>query len=234
MSALATCSLLQTCLGVETILHLAIRHRNLLALHSELLGAHGLGARNVFVVLGDKPAGGDYPSATEVSDVTSSGLIRIMAELNAGVDANGVGTEEPASFYIGAALNLNAEDIDAELRVLERKVKAGAHFLLTQPVYDAERVERVAQRLGGFPLPVLLGVLPLRTLRHAEFLEASVPGIAVPREVYERLKRAPDVRAEGIAISQELLRAVRGRIGGAYFMPPFERYAVVQETMAGL
>ncbi len=234
MSALAACSLLQTHLGVETILHVAIRHRNLLALHSDLLGAHALGARNVFVVLGDKPAGGDYPSATEVSDVTSSGLIRIMANLNAGIGANGAAAEAPASFCIGAALNLNAEDMDAELRVLERKVKAGAHFLLTQPVYDAERVERLAQRLGGFPLPVLLGVLPLRTLRHAEFLDAAVPGITVPGEVYERLRRAPDVRAEGIAISQELLRAARGRIGGAYFMPPFERYAVVQETMAGL
>ncbi|MDE2765190.1 MAG: methylenetetrahydrofolate reductase [Chloroflexota bacterium] len=234
MSALAACSLLQTGLGVETILHIAIRHRNLLALHSDLLGAHALGARNVFVVLGDKPAGGDYPSATEVSDVTSSGLIRIMADLNAGVGANGAPTEAPASFCIGAALNLNADDMDAELRVLERKVNAGAHFLLTQPVYDPERVERVAQRLGGFPLPVLLGVLPLRTLRHAEFLDATVPGISVPREVHERLRRSPDVRAEGIAISQELLRAARGRIGGAYFMPPFERYAIVQETMSGL
>lgn len=151
MSALVAGSLIQTRLGVETILHIAIRHRNSLALHSDLLGAHALGVRNVFVVLGDKPAGGDYPLATVVSDVTSSSLIELMTSFNSGMGANGQPIEAPTSFFVGAALNLNAEDLDGELRVLERKVKAGARFLLTQPVYDAGRIESVAQRLGGFP-----------------------------------------------------------------------------------
>ncbi len=234
MSALVAGSLIQTRLGVETILHLAIRHRNSLALHSDLLGAHALGVRNVFVVLGDKPAGGDYPLATVVSDVTSSSLIELMTLFNSGMGANGQPIEAPTSFFVGAALNLNAEDLDGELRVLERKVEAGARFLLTQPVYDAERIESVAQRLGGFPLPVLLGVLPLRTLRHATFLQERVPGIAVPPDVYERLERSSDVAAEGIALSQEIINASRSRIAGAYFMPPFERYVIVQEVMAAV
>lgn len=235
MSALAMCSLVQSKLGVETIMHMSLRHRNLLALHSDLLGAHALGVRNVFTVMGDVPLSGDYPQATAVSDITASGLIKLIAGFNRGVDANGRALEGPTSFFIGAALNLNAPDLDRELRVLERKVAAGAHFLLTQPVYEPEAVERVAERLGGFPLPVLLGVLPLRSERHACFLHNEVPGISVPDAVFERLASAGDAAAaEGIAVSRELLRAVRGRIAGVYFMPPFDRYGVVGETLAGL
>ncbi|MEK9658753.1 MAG: bifunctional homocysteine S-methyltransferase/methylenetetrahydrofolate reductase [Chloroflexota bacterium] len=235
MSALATCSLLQSRLGIETIMHLAIRHRNLLALHSDLLGAHALGVRNVFTVMGDVPLSGDYPQATSLADVTASGLIKLMAGFNRGVDVNGRAIDEPTSFFVGAALNLNAPDLDRELRVLERKVDAGAHFLLTQPVYDPAALERVAERLGGFPLPVLLGVLPLRSLRHARFLHHEVPGIRVPDEAFARLEAAGgDAAAEGIRISQELLRAVRSRIAGAYFMPPFGRYHVIGETLEGL
>ncbi len=235
MSALAMCSLVQSKLGVETIMHMSLRHRNLLALHSDLLGAHALGVRNVFTVMGDVPMSGDYPQATAVSDITASGLIRLMAGFNRGLDVNDRALEGPTSFFIGAALNLNAPDLDRELRVLERKVEAGAHFLLTQPVYEPEAVERAAERLGGFPLPVLLGVLPLRSVRHARFLHHEVPGISVPDAVFERLAAAgDDAAAAGIAVSQELLRAVRGRIAGVYFMPPFDRYGVVGETLAGL
>lgn len=238
MSALATGSLVQSRLGVEAVMHMAIRHRNLLALHSDLLGAHALGLRNVFTVMGDVPLTGDYPYATAVSDVTASGLIRLMAGFNEGVDANGREIGQPTSFFIGAALNFNAPDLDSELRVLERKVKAGAHFLLTQPVYAAEHVERVWSLLGGFPLPVIMGVLPLRNARHARFLQNEVPGIVVPGDVMQRIDlaeyRGDAGGKEGIALSRELLTALSGRIAGAYFMPPFERFGVVQETMEGL
>ena len=238
MSALATGSLVQSRLGVEAVMHMAIRHRNLLALHSDLLGAHALGLRNVFTVMGDVPLTGDYPYATAVSDVTASGLIRLMAGFNEGVDANGREIGQPTSFFIGAALNFNAPDLDRELRVLERKVKAGAHFLLTQPVYAAEHVERVWSLLGGFPLPVIMGVLPLRNARHARFLQNEVPGIVVPEDVMQRIDLAEnrgDVGGgEGVALSRELLTALSGRIAGAYFMPPFERFGVVQETMEGM
>ncbi len=235
MSALATASLIQSRLGVETILHMAIRHRNLLALHSDLLGAHGLGVRNVFTVMGDVPVTGDYPQATAVSDITTSGLIRLIAGFNNGADGNGKPIDQPTSFFIGAALNLMAADLDRELEVLNRKVAAGANFLLSQPVYDPEVVERVAQRLGGFPRPLLLGVLPLRTLRHAQFLHNEVPGITIPPQVFERLERAGEYAGrEGIALAQELLTAVHSRVAGAYFIPPFERYQVVTETLAGV
>ena len=235
MSALAMCSLVQSRLGVETIMHVAIRHRNLLALHSDLLGAHALGVRNVFTVMGDVPQSGDYPDATPIADVTASGLIRLIAGFNRGVDAGGRAIDEPTSFFIGAALNLGARNLDGELRTLERKVEAGANYLLTQPVYDPETVERVAATLGGFPVPLMLAVLPLRSARHARFLHHEVPGITIPDDVLERMERAGnDAAAEGIAISRELLQAVRGRIAGVYFIPPFRRYQVVAETLDGL
>jgi homocysteine S-methyltransferase len=235
MSALATCSLVQSRLGVETVMHMAIRHRNLLALHSDLLGAHALGVRNVFTVMGDAPLTGDYPDATPIADITASGLIKLMSGFNQGVDAGGRAIDAPTSFFVGAALNLAAPDMDRELRVLDRKVEAGADFLMTQPVYDPETVERIAARLGGFPRPVLLAVLPLRSLRHARFLHNEVPGISIPDEVFDRLERAGDAAAaEGIAMSRELLQAMAGRVAGVYFIPPFGRYDVVAETLEGL
>jgi methionine synthase I (cobalamin-dependent)/5,10-methylenetetrahydrofolate reductase len=235
MSALAACSLIQGRMGAETIMHMAIRHRNLLALHSDLLGAHALGVRNVFTVMGDVPHTGDYPQATAVADITSSGLVRLIDGFNHGVDAGGRPIDQPTSFLVGCALNLSAPDMDRELRVMERKVKAGAHFLMTQPAYDPEVVERIWLRLGGFPVPLLLGVLPLRSVRHAQFLDNEVPGISVPPHVVQRLKDAGSDAAEtGLSISREVLQAVHSRIAGAYFIPPFERYQVVAETLAGV
>ena len=235
MSALATCSLIQSRLGIETIMHQAIRHRNLLALHSDLLGAHALGIRNVFTVMGDAPMSGDYPEATALADVTASGLIKLIAGFNEGVDGSGRPIEQATSFLIGAAFNLTPKNLDKELRVLDRKVESGADFLLTQPAYDAESVEHVAARLGGFPKPLILAVLPLRSLRHARFLHNEVPGITIPAAIMERMEQAGDAAAaEGIAISRELITSVRSRIAGIYFIPPFDRFHVIAETLDGL
>jgi methionine synthase I (cobalamin-dependent)/5,10-methylenetetrahydrofolate reductase len=235
MSALATCSLLQSRLGVETIVHVTTRHRNLVAIHSDLLGAHALGVRDVLVVMGDAPRTGDYPGATAVADISASGLVKLISAFNQGVDGSGKPIERPTSFFVGCAFNLSAPDLDRELRVLERKVKAGAHFLLTQPVYDPEVVERVGRRLGGFPLPLLMGILPLRSVRHAQFLHNEVPGISVPPELIQRLENAGTEAADtGLAISRELLQAVHSRVAGAYFIPPYARYQVVSETLEGL
>jgi homocysteine S-methyltransferase len=235
MSALATCSLIQSRLGLETIMHLAIRHRNLLALHSDLLGAHALGVRNVFTVMGDVPVNGDYPNATPVADVTASGLIKLIDGFNHGIDGGGRAIDQPTSFFIGAALNLASRDQDRELRVLERKVENGANFLLTQPVYDPQTVVGIADRLGGFPRPVIMAVLPLRSVRHARFLHNEVPGITIPDAIMARMEKAGDnAAAEGIAISRELLQAVRPHIAGVYFIPPFGRFEIVTETLDGL
>jgi homocysteine S-methyltransferase len=235
MSALATCSLLQSRLGVETVMHLATRHRNLVALHSELLGAHALGVRNIFVVMGDLPRIGDYPDATAFSDVTASRLIRLIKGFNQGRDLAGKPLEQPTAFFVGCAFNLAAPDPDRELRALERKVEAGADFILTQPVYSAETVEQWWRRLGGFPRPVLLGLLPLRSHRHAEFLHHEVPGIFVPPEVRQRLQEAGEGATElGMSLARELLQAVHGRVAGVYLILPAGRYEAVGPLLQGL
>lgn len=235
MSALAMSSLIQTRLGMETVMHLALRHRNLVALHSELLSAHALGVRNVFVVMGDLPSTGDYPDATAIADITASDSIRLIKGFNSGVDVSGRPIEQATSFNVGCAFNMSAKNMDRELRALDKKLDAGADFMLTQPVYSAELVEQTRQRLGGFPAPVLLGVLPLRSERHAEFLHNEVPGMVIPDEVRERISEAGDGAAGvGVELSQDLLRDVYGSVAGAYFMPPFGLYSVVLDVLEGV
>ncbi|MBI2170606.1 MAG: bifunctional homocysteine S-methyltransferase/methylenetetrahydrofolate reductase [Chloroflexi bacterium] len=235
MSPLAMSTLLQSRLGVEAIMHVATRYRNLLALHSDLLGAHALGVRNVIVMMGDPPSIGDYPNAVSFSDVTSSGLIRLIHQANNGLDLSGKPLEQPTNFFVGCALNLEPQNLDAELASLERKVAAGADFIFTQSVYDPEAVERMHRRLGGFPLPLIISVLPLRSYRHAEFLHNEVPGMVVPEAMRQRMKdagkRAADV---GVALAQELITAARGKIAGVYFVPSFGHYEVVADVLEGL
>jgi 5,10-methylenetetrahydrofolate reductase len=231
MSALATCALLQARMGVETVLHVTTRHRNLLALHAELLGAQSLGIRNVLTIRGDPPQIGDYPEATAISDITPSELVRFIKDLNRGSSRVGAVLEHPTSFFVGCALNLNAQDQDRELHVLERKLKAGADFVMAQPVYDPEVVHRWVQRLGKFPVPLLLGVLPLRTFRHAEFLHNEVPGILIPKEVRDRLRGARTPSEEGLVVAEGLLKEVHSLIGGLYMMAPFGRYKVLLELL---
>lgn len=236
LSALAMCSLVQTRVGIETVLHLACRTRNLIALHSELMGAHALGVRNVFVVMGDLPHVGDYPNASAVGDVTASGLMGLIKRFNQGEDMNGKPLGRRASFFVGCAFNLGADNLDKELKVLDRKVAAGADFILTQPVYDPETFFRVQRRLGAFPRPLLVGVMPLYNSRNAEFLHNEVPGIVIPDAVRARMREAGEAggRAEGVRLSQEFLDAAHAHVNGAYIIPPFRRYDMVVEILEGL
>jgi homocysteine S-methyltransferase len=235
MSAVAMSTLLQSSLGVEAILHVATRYRNLLALQSDLLGAHALGVRNAFVFMGDPPSMGDYPKASSISDITSSGFIRILKQANVGQEIGGHRLDQPTSFTLGCALNLESPDMDAELESLKRKVDAGADFILTQSVFASEPVERLHKRLGGFPLPLILGVLPLRSARHAEFLHNEVPGMVIPKSVRQRLHdTGDDALREGVTIAQELLNTVYPEIAGAYMVPAFGRYGAVADVVTGL
>jgi methionine synthase / methylenetetrahydrofolate reductase(NADPH) len=236
MSALAMGALIQGELGLETVLHMGCRHRNLVAIHSELLGAHALGIRNMFVVMGDLPANGDYPDATVVNDITATGLMKLLATFNRGVDVNGRRLDQPTAFHVGCAFNFGAADLDRELALLEKKLESGARFALSQPVYEAGAVERAVDRLGGrFPVPVLVGVLPLWNARHAAFLHNEVPGIIIPAPVMDAMVRAGEHgRAAGVRLARELLADLTGAVQGAYFMPPFEKYDLVPEIVAGL
>ena len=233
MSAVALSVLLQRHTGVEAILHVGTRNRNVLAIHTDLIGAHALNVRNIFVFWGDNPTIGDYPQASSLSDVTSSQLISAVSRMNAGEEVAGHILPEPTSFAIACALSPNSPHIDEEITSLQRKVEAGAQYILTQTVFDPAPVRRFYDLLGGFPLPVVLGVLPLQSARHAEFLHNNVPGMVIPEPIRRRLHAAGDNgRAEGAAIARELIEETRGMIAGVYMIPSFGRYDVVADVLA--
>ena len=225
MANIAVCARLAAETPAEPILHVCARDRSFLGLVAHLLGAQGLGLRNLVIITGDPPKMGDYPFSTPVYDVDSVGLLRIAAGLNAGVDPAGKECE-PTSFVLATGAEPAAHDRDRELRRLEDKKAAGAELVMTQPVYDPRTLERFLDDASGLGLPVMVGILPLASHRNAEFLHNDVPGMAIPAEYRERMARVgggPAARAEGIRIAQETLAAVKHRVDGAYVMPPFNR-----------
>jgi methionine synthase / methylenetetrahydrofolate reductase (NADH) len=226
MSAQSLCVLMQTRVGVDTILHYTCRDRNLLGIQSDLLGAYALGLRNILAITGDPPKLGDYPDATAVYDVDSIGLIRIMDHLNHGRDLAGNAIGPPLGIHIGCGADPSKPDLEKEVRRLEEKVKAGAEYVMTQPVYDPKTVERFLDMIGHLQVPVLIGILPLYSHKNAEFLHNEVPGMTIPEDIRERMRRAGSgdgAQAEGVSIAQEALLAVRDLVQGAYIMPPFNK-----------
>jgi homocysteine S-methyltransferase len=229
MSPWAMSSRIQSEVGLETILHFTTRDRNLVRLQSDLLAVHALGIRNILVLRGDPPQMGDYPTATAVSDVTPSGLVKLIKEFNRGRDVAGNSIGTPTAFSIGVALNLSAPDPDREARVLERKIAAGADFICTMPVYEPEALERFERISGRLSIPVLVGLLPLASHRHAEFLHNELPGLTIPDRIRTRLRDAADGREEGLRIAEDLIAALRRRAAGIYLIPSFGRYDGVIE-----
>jgi len=237
MSPWAVCSLIQRKVGIETTLHFPTRGRNLLRVQGDLLAAHALGVRNVFVVMGDPTAIGDYPDAMDNYDLVPSGLIKLIKQgFNAGVDHAGMDIGQPTSFFVGCALNLNPNRIEDEIRNLQRKLDAGADFILTQPTYspsDALRnMDAITKAMAGSPVPILVGILPLASARHAAYLHHEVPGILVPDEIRLRMESAGEGGARtGMEIAIELIRTLRPAIQGVYLMPAFSRYDIAAEII---
>jgi homocysteine S-methyltransferase len=239
MSAWAVCHLLQRDVGIETVLHFPTRGRNLLRIQGDLLAAHALGVRNIFVVMGDPTAVGDYPQAMDSYDLVPSGLIKLVKQgFNLGMDHAGKEIGQPTSFFVGCALSFASPDIDQEIKVLRRKQESGADFALTQPVYETSAVRRFLQRYaeqhGALGLPVLVGILPLMNERHASFLHNEVPGVVISEAIQQRLRQAGDMsQREGIKMAIELLEELREipEIRGAYLMPPFGRYEIAAEII---
>jgi homocysteine S-methyltransferase len=239
MSPWAACRLIQEHVGIETVLHFPTRGRNLLRLQGDLLAVHALGIRNVFVCLGDPVAIGDYPKGTDNVDVTATGLITLITgAFNEGLDRAGASIGEPTSFLVGCAVNPAAPDVDREARLLHRKIGAGAAFALSQPVFDARTLEAFAAayaaRFGPLELPILAGVLPLMSSRHAEYLHNEVPGVVIPPEARERLRAAGDgAAATGLRLTLDLVGALRASssAAGIYLMPQFGRFDVAAEVV---
>ncbi len=232
MSAIALALLIQQRVGIETIIHCTTRDRNLMALQSDLIGAHALGLRNVIALTGDPPSGGGYAQASAVWDVDSIGLIRVLKRLNEGFDWAGNSIGRGTDFFIACAANPVADDLELELDRVRRKVDAGAHLIMTQPVWDPGLVRSFFRRLGPIDIPVLLGVLPLQNHRHAEFLHNELAGVSIPEEVRERMRKAGDAGIqEGLSIARDFLQEMRPDCDGIYIMPSFGRYEVAAELV---
>lgn len=236
MSPWAVCNLIQRRIGIETVLHFPTRGRNLLRVQGDLLAAHALDVRNVFVVMGDPTAIGDYPNAMDNYDVVPSGLIKLIKQgFNVGIDHAGSDIGQPTSFFVGSALNLNPQDAQQEIKNLKRKLKSGTDFLMSQPIYDGSGaiafLEQIHQEVGQLP-PLLLGLLPLVSSRHAAFINNEVPGLSIPEPIRKRIQDAGDgAAAEGIRIAIELVEQMRSHIQGIYLMPPFNRFDYAAEII---
>lgn len=230
MGCMAMARLIQDHLGIETIIHFTTRDRNLMALQSELLGAHALGIRNILALTGDPVRTGAYPNTTGVWDVDSVGLISILRGMNEGHDAAGSSIGAKSSFCIGAALDPNKTDavLDQEIEKYWQKIQAGAHFIMTQPIYELAPLTRFLKHAGKPPIPLILGCMPLHSSRHAEYLHNEVPGITIPDDVRERMRQAGEHGHEtGLYLAQELLNEARELIQGVYLAPSYGRYDVV-------
>lgn len=232
MSAQVTCQLIQQQAGIEAVLHFCCRDRNILSIQSELLGAHTVGVRNLICITGDPPRMGTYPDATAVFDVDSIGLTNIVNNLNCGLDIGGNPMGSQTSLLLGVGANPGALNMDEELRRFEWKAQAGAEYVVTQPVFDLNLLEKFLKATEQFGLPMICGIWPLTSYRNAEFMvnELRVP---VPDQYMERMRRvdnAEKARQEGVAIAREMVQGVRGMVQGVQLSAPFGRYAMAIEV----
>lgn len=234
MNALMASVTLQREAGIETIPHVTPRDTTVMGLEGVLLGAHAEGVRNVLAVTGDPPHVGDYPGSRGVYEVDSIGLVQLLSALNRGEDYVGKTLDAPTSFFVGVAVNPSAADLEVELDRFRRKVEAGAQFAMTQALFDAELLDRFAERLGGrWPIPVLVGVWPLRSLAMALRLHNEVPGITVPETVLDALREAgPNAPAVGLELARALVEEARTRAAGIYVIPPFKQPTAALDLFA--
>ncbi|HTS24478.1 MAG TPA: bifunctional homocysteine S-methyltransferase/methylenetetrahydrofolate reductase [Bryobacteraceae bacterium] len=232
MSAQVTCQLIQEKAGIEAVNHFCCRDRNILGIQSELLGAHTVGVRNLICITGDPPRMGAYPDATAVFDVDAIGLVNIVRNLNHGLDIGGNPMGSQTALLIGVGANPGALNLDEEIRRFEWKVEAGAEYVVTQPVFDLDDLERFLKRIERVRIPVICGIWPLTSYRNAEFMvnELRVP---VPEEFMERMRRvdnAEKAREEGVAIAREMVMRVRHMVQGVQLSAPFGRYQMALDV----
>ena len=226
MGALLTSLLIEQQVGIETVTHYACRDRNLLGMLSDLLGASAVGLRNLLLITGDPPKMGPYPSATAVFDIDAIGLTNLVRNLNHGRDPGDNSIGAGTRFVIGVGVNPAPIDLEHELKRFAWKVEAGAEFAVTQPVFNPAQLENFLRRTEGARVPIVAGIWPLVSVRNAEFLANEVPGVSVPVEVIDRMRKASDKSkehavAEGITIAREMLERVRGSVQGVQVSAPF-------------
>jgi homocysteine S-methyltransferase len=220
--------------GVETVPHLTTRDQNIIGLQAMLLGAWTVGGvRNVLAITGDPPSVGDYPETSGVYEVDSVGLVKVLSRLNQGTDWAGKTLGGATNFTIGVALNPVADDLDNEIERFHAKVEAGAHFAMTQPLFDPEHWHAFLKKLGGKPaIPIMIGIWPLNSYKQALRLNNEVPGIVIPEPVLKAMEAAgPNARDCGFDVARQMLAWARTELAGAYLIPPFNRYEQILDIL---
>ncbi|MGH9444011.1 MAG: bifunctional homocysteine S-methyltransferase/methylenetetrahydrofolate reductase [Thermoanaerobaculia bacterium] len=238
MSSIAVAGLIQRETGLESVVQFTTRDRNVLGIQSDLLGASGLGLKALLCLGGDPLKIGDYPDGHQVSEVDTLGLLRIAKILNAGSDLVGNSIGTATSFAIGCAANPAARDLEVELSKLRAKIEAGATFAQTQPVFDLRALEAFFGRPESGSIPVLIGLIPLKTLKQTLYFANEVPGMVVPAETIDRMRRASEKggdfeTAEGLAIARELAAAISQVAPGIHIMP-MQRYSLVEKILEAI
>jgi homocysteine S-methyltransferase len=239
MGVIASCSIIEREVGLETIPHYCCRDRNLLGMMSDLLGAHALGLRNLLIITGDPPKMGPYPDATAVFDIDSVGLTNLVRKLNEGHDPGDNPIGEPTSFFQGVGVNHASVDRDYEIHHFEWKVDAGAQFAVTQPIFDVAGFLEFLERIEHVRIPVIAAVWPLVSYRNAEFLNNEVPGIVVPEPTIERMRLASERgkeagMAEGLAIARDMVAELEPHVEGVQVSAPFGKVDFALEVFEAL
>src|SRR5882724_1669008 len=233
MDALITAGALEA-RGVETVPHLTTRDYNIIGLQAMLLGAWTVGGvRNVLAITGDPPSVGDYPETSGVYEVDSVGLVKVLHRLNQGTDWAGKTLGGATNFTIGVAVNPVADDLDNEIERFHAKVEAGAHFAMTQPLFDPEHWHAFLKKLGGKPaIPVMIGIWPLNSYKQALRLNNEVPGIVIPERLLKSMEAAGAAARDcGFKVARDMLAWARTELAGAYLIPPFKRYEEILEIL---
>lgn len=224
MSNLAIGAILKSQLGLNPLLHVACRDRNLIGQQSHLMGLHALGIDQILVITGDPSRIGDLPGASSIYDVTSFELIRMVKQLNQGLSFSGKRLNQTANFVVGTAFNPHVRKIEKAVERLEKKVEAGADFVMTQPLYDPQSIQRLYEATKHIPIPIFIGIMPITSYRNALFLHNEIPGIKITDKVLAQMERTPDpekAKQLGINITKDLLDAAMDWFQGIYLITPF-------------
>ncbi|UCE17904.1 MAG: bifunctional homocysteine S-methyltransferase/methylenetetrahydrofolate reductase [Gemmatimonadota bacterium] len=233
MSPISAGKLLKDALEKEIVIHYTCRDRNILGIQSDLIGASALGLENVLALGGDPPSIGDYPFATGVYDLTADGLVEMMSALNQGVDLLGNPVGQQTHFFIGIGAGMGQKDT-SEIEIVKRKIQHGAHFIVTQPIFDLEGKRDHFEALKKLRSPIVVSIFPLVSSQNAEYVHFEVPGITIPHRYLKRMegKKGKEGEKEWISIARELLKELRGFANGILLIPPFNRFHLVEEILS--
>ena len=229
LSPIAVAHMVKQEAGIDAVFHLTCRDRNVIGLQAELLGAHALGVRSILVLSGDPPSRGDHPNARGIFEVDSVGLVKIANCLNKGYDWTGHALKGASNFHIGVAANPLADDMEKELERLAEKIENGAHFIQTQPIYEPEVLARFVERIRPHDLPIIAGVLPIKSRKMCQHILQNIPGIHIPAWLVAKIEK--EDRQGGVDAARQLLKELPFVVQGAHIMP-IGSASLVQEVLA--